>query len=113
MIHGVIDIAMLFLFTYLLLRHKKQRINQTFNAFLGVGLLIGLVHTMSTMVFSIDQQTQNIPVTAQLIFFVIFIWVIVVYGHIIRHATETSMAIASCISLVYIVLQCDDVDINI
>ena len=105
LIHGLADIVMLFLFTYLLLRDKKQRVNQTFNAFLGVGLVIGVIHMVSTVFFPVNQDAQNISSIAQIIFFVIFLWVIVVYGHIIRHATETTMGIACCISLAYIVLN--------
>ena len=105
LIHSIVDLMMLFLFTYLLLRDKKQRINQTFNAFLGVGLVIGIIHTVSTLLFPISQDSQNISQSAQIIFFILFLWVIVVYGHIIRHATETSMIVACCISLIYIVLN--------
>ena len=105
LVHGIIDLLMLFVFTYLLLRENKQRINQTFNSFLGVGLVIGVVHTIGVGLFSVNQDPQSISDLARIIFFIIFIWVIVVYAHIIRHAAEVNMAVASCIGLIYIVLN--------
>ena len=105
LIASVIDLAMLFIFTHLILRNKKYRFNQTFSSFMGVGLVIGVVHALSLAMFSIDQDPQNMSEFVRLIFFVIFIWVVVVYSHIIRHAADTSMAVASCISLAYIVLN--------
>ncbi len=104
-IHSIVDLSMLFLFTHILLRDKKQRVNQTFNSFIGASLVIGVVHTLGTVMFSVDQDPQNISNMARLIFFIIFVWVIVVYAHIIRHAVEVSMSAASSISLIYIVLN--------
>lgn len=105
LIHSMLDLAMLFVFAHVLLRDKKQRINQTLNAFIGVGLVIGVLHTLSALVVPVSQDPQNISAFAQLIFFVIFIWVVVVYGHIIRCATEINMSVACAISLGYIVLN--------
>lgn len=104
-LHGAIDLAMLALFTYLLLKDKKQRFNQAFNALLGVSLMIGIVHALVSVLFSIDVSSQEIPAVAQLIFFIIFIWVVIVYGHIIKHAVEINMPAAISISLIYIVLN--------
>ncbi len=105
MIHSIVDLAMLFLFAHVLLRDKKQRINQTLNAFIGVGLIIGVIHTVSSVLLPSSQDPQDLSAITQLIFFIIFIWVVVVYGHIIRHATETNMVVACSISLIYIVLN--------
>jgi len=105
LLHSVIDIAMLFIFTHVLLRDKKQRINQTLNAFIGVGLVIGILHTLSSLFTSANQDPQDVSMLTQLIFFMIFIWVVVVYGHIIRCATEVNMSVACAISLGYIILN--------
>lgn len=105
LIHNLVDLVMLIVFTYVLLAGKYQRVNQTLNAFLGVALIIGVIHTLSSVLSPSSQQPENLSVLTQLIFFVIFVWVVVVYGHIIRHATETSMGVACAISLIYIVLN--------
>jgi len=105
LLHGVIDIMLLALFAYIIVRSNKARFNQTLNAFLGVSLVVGLVHAVSTLFIPMGPQVHEIPELAQIIFFIIFIWVIVVYGHIIRYAADVGMAVATTISLFYIILN--------
>jgi len=105
LLHSLIDLGMLYLFANVLLKDKKERINQTLNAFIGVGLVIGVLHTMSTFVVPVSQDANQISGVAQILFFIIFIWVVVVYGHIIQHATETNMAVSCAIGLIYIILN--------
>jgi hypothetical protein len=100
-IHGVLDLILLYVFTRLILRGKKERSNQTFNAFLGVGVLIGLLHTICSYVFIVDQSTQEISDLGKGLFFLIFIWIIIAYGNIVRNAAELNLATGISISLGY------------
>jgi hypothetical protein len=104
-IHGVLDLILLYMFTRLILRDKKERINQTFNAFLAVGVVIGLLHTISSYVFIVDQNTQAISGIGKILFLLIFIWIIIAYGHIVRHAAELTLAAGISISLGYTLLN--------
>lgn len=104
-IHGVLDLILLYIFTRLILRGKNERVNQTFNAFLGVGVFIGLLHTICSYVFIVDQNTQNISDVGKILFFLIFIWIIIAYGHIVRHAAELNLAAGISISLGYTLLN--------
>jgi hypothetical protein len=104
-IHGVLDLILLYMFTRLILRGKSERVNQTFNAFLGVGVFIGLLHTICSYAFITDQNTQNISDFGKILFFLIFIWIIIAYGHIVRHAAELNLAAGMSISLGYTLLN--------
>ena len=104
-IHGVLDLILLYIFTRLILRGKEARVNQTFNAFLGVGVLIGLFHTLCSYTFITDQNTQDISGLGKLLFFLIFIWIIIAYGHIVRCAAELNLASGISISLGYTMLN--------
>jgi hypothetical protein len=102
---GVVDLILLYMFTRLILRDKKERVNQTFNAFLGVGVLIGLIHTTCFYAFILDQNTQSISGVGKIVFFLIFIWIIIAYGHIVRYAAELNLAAGISISLGYTLLN--------
>ena len=103
--HSVLDILILYVFTHMLLRNKKERIHQTFNAFLGVGICIGLVHTFCSYLFIADQSQQSISDLGKLFFFLIFIWVILAYGHIIHHASDSNFAAGVSIGLGYTLIN--------
>ncbi len=104
-IYSVVDIILLYMFTKIILRGKKERFNQTFNAFLGVGIFIGLLHTICSYSFIVDQNTQMISGFGRSLFFVIFIWLIIAYGHIVRHAAELNFSAGLSISLGYTLLN--------
>ena len=104
-VHSLLDLAILFLFTQLLLRNKKERIHQTFNAFLGVGICIGIIHTFCSYIFIEGQSQQTISDIGKLFFFSIFIWVVIAYGHIVHHATGTNFAAGVSISLGYTLIN--------
>ncbi|MFK7794573.1 MAG: hypothetical protein AB8B89_04420 [Gammaproteobacteria bacterium] len=104
-IHGVLDLILLYIFTRLILRGKKERINQTFNAFLGVGVVIGFLHTICSYVFIVDQNVKDISSVGRLLFFLMFIWIIIAYGHIVRHAADLNLSSGISISLGYRLLN--------
>lgn len=99
--HSLIDLSILFLFTQLLLRARPQRIHQTFNAFLGVGLCIGLIQMLGAYSFISGADEKTISDLGRIFFFVIFVWMIAAYGHIVRHALEVSLVTGVSISLAY------------
>ena len=103
--HSVIDLSILYLFTQLLLRTKPQRIHQTFNAFLGVGLCIGLIHTICSYSFISGVDEKTISDLGRIFFFIIFVWIIVAYGHIVRHAIDVNLAAGASISLAYTLIN--------
>jgi hypothetical protein len=102
---SVVDLILLYMFTRLILRDKKQRVNQTFNAFLGVGILIGLPHALCSYAFIVDQNTQDISGLGKILFLLIFIWIVIAYGHIVRHAAEIKLSSGISISLGYTLLN--------
>ncbi len=104
-VHGVLDLIILYIFTLLILRGKKERVNQTFNAFLGVGIFIGSLHTICSHAFIADQNVQNISGIGKILFFLIFIWIIIAYGHILRYAVGLNLAAGISISLGYTLLN--------
>ena len=104
-VHTVVDIAVLYLFTHVLLSTRKERILQTLNAFLGAGIIIGLVHTIFSYALIEDRSQESVSETGTLIFFTIVIWLIVVYGHIVRHAAEVSLPAGISISLGYTIIN--------
>lgn len=104
-IHGVLDLILLYVFTRLILRGKRERVNQTFNAFLGVGVVIGLLHTICSYVFIVGQSTKEISDVGKILFLLIFIWIIIAYGHIVRHAAELNLPSGISISLGYTMLN--------
>ncbi len=101
LIHSILDLAILYLFTLLLLRSKRERVHQTFNAFLGVGICIGLLHTFCSYVFIDNQSQESISDIGKIFFFMIFVWVVLAYGHIIHHASDSNLAAGVSISLGY------------
>ena len=105
LVHSLIDLSILFAFTRLLLRTKPQRIHQTFNAFLGVGLCIGLMQTLGAYTFIAGADEKTISDSGRIFFFSIFVWIIITYGHIVRHAIEVSLVTGISISLAYILIS--------
>lgn len=103
--HSIIDLGILFVFTLLLLRTQPQRVRQTFNAFLGVGLCIGLIHTICSYSFISGEDEKTISDLGRIFFFIIFVWIIVAYGHIVRHAIEVNLAAGASISLAYTLIN--------
>ncbi len=104
-VHGGLDLILLYMFTRLILRDKKECINQTFNAFLGVSVFIGVLHTIFSYTFIVDQDTQTISDLGKILFLLVFIWIVIAYGHIVRHAAELNLAVGVSISLGYTVLN--------
>lgn len=104
-VHSVADLVVLLLFTKFLLAKHKERIPQTLNAFLGAGIIVGVVHTIFSYGLISDRDLTEISQITKLIFFAIFIWVVVIYGHIIRHAVEVTLPAGISIALGYVMVS--------
>ena len=102
---SLLDLGVLFFFTQVLLSNKKERIHQTFNALLGTGIVIGIVITICSYIFDIDPKTETISDAGIFAFFLIFIWFVIVYGNIIRHAVDTSLSVGIAISVGYVIVN--------
>ncbi len=103
--HSMLDLAVLYLFVQILLTKNRERIHQTFNAFMGAGICIGLVHTIFSYIFIVDRNQESISELGTILFFLVFIWVVVVYGHIVRHAVGVSLLSGISISLGYTLIN--------
>ena len=99
--HTILELALLYIFTQLLLFNARERIHQTFNAFLGTGILVGVV----TAVFSyalIDQNSDELVSPSDFgVFSIVYLWLLVVYGHIVRHAIDVKLSTGIGIILAY------------
>ena len=89
--HSILDLAFLYLFTLVLLHNSKERIKQTFCAFLGTGFIIGLVNALAFNGLIQDKNIESISAFDMAIFLLIFAWTVLVYGHIVRHAIDVKL----------------------
>lgn len=90
--HSILDLAFLYVFTIVLLSNAKERIKQTFCAFLGSGLIISVVNAIAFNGLIKNKSVDSISSFDMTVFFLIFAWTILVYGHIVRHAIEVKLA---------------------
>jgi len=101
MASSVIDLLFLILFIRVLLASKQQRIHQTLNAMLGVGIILSAVLTVASHNFIVGPDTKTLSSLASIIFFLIFAWVVLVHAHIVRHAMDATLSVGVMISLGY------------
>lgn len=99
--HSVLDLAFLYLFTLVLLHNAKERIRQTFCAFLGSGFIISVVNAISFHGLIENKNEESISLFDLTVFFLIFSWTLLVYGHIVRHAVDVKLATGVGIVLGY------------
>ena len=90
--HSILDLAFLYLFTIVLLSSAKERIKQTFCAFLGTGFIISIVNAVAFNGLIKNKNVDSISSFDMSVFFLIFAWTILVYGHIVRHAIDVKLA---------------------
>ena len=102
---SLLDLGVLYMFTLVLLSSKKERVHQTFNAFLGSGIIIGIFSAICSYLFEIDPETETISDAGIIVFLLIFVWIVIVFGHIIRHAVDTSLSIGIALGLGYVIIN--------
>lgn len=104
---GMLDVALLFVFTrvVLMVRSQPERLTQTLCALAGCGALLGLLGLplVYSIYGTIGADTPVNPVV-RFAYMIIVIWSITVYGHIYRQALSTRLWFGLLISFVYIVI---------
>lgn len=102
-----LDVAMLAIYTWAVLRlfGHEARFVQTLIALGGCGVILGVVALPIIYVLhsSQAQGTANLPAT--LGYLSLIGWLVVVYGHIYRHALSRPFAVGVAVSLGYLVLS--------
>ncbi|MDG0996403.1 MAG: hypothetical protein P8O97_04600 [Gammaproteobacteria bacterium] len=98
-VYALCDAAILFVFTKILLMKHPERIDQTFNAFLLAGVLIGAVQTLAMSLFINEQTDLTQAPLLSLGFMLLAFWLLLVFGHIVRHAINVKLSAGILISL--------------
>lgn len=99
--HSILDLAFLYLFTLVLLSSAKERIKQTFCAFLGSGFIISVVNAFAFNGLIENKDVDTVTIVDMTVFFMIFAWTVLVYGHIVRHAIDVKLSSGMGIILAY------------
>jgi hypothetical protein len=96
---NVLDLllTMVMLFVLLQLKGTPERWQQTTTAFLGIGLLAGLV----MLVIGALSNALNVPGLSVFADVVLAIWLHVVLGHVLRHAIDIPLMAGVIIVLAY------------
>ena len=92
-------------FVYLILIKKPERKHQTLNAMLGAGILISILDTVLSFYFITDKNQASVSGIGSILIFSVFMWAVVVYGHIIRHALDIRLSTGIMITLAYIFIN--------
>jgi len=107
-IAGISSIAGLFfsfIFAKILLLKNPERFIQTFCAMMGVVTLINLISVPVVYPLSNEELDENLVLFFGLLSFVLFIWVIVVYGFIFSRAIDSTLGNGVAISVGYALLS--------
>lgn len=99
--HTIIELALLYIFAQILLINSKERIHQTFSAFLGSGALIGIVSAILSHLVVEQRSEESISVADFVLFSILFAWLVIVYGHIVRHAINVNFSSGIGIVIAY------------
>lgn len=107
-ISGLSSIAGLlftFIFVKLLLLKKPERFFQTFSAMLGTVTIINLISLPSVYSLTYLELSETVTMFFSLTGFVLFIWVVIVYGYIFSRALSSLMGYGLAISVGYALLS--------
>lgn len=105
-VRSLLDLAILVLFIHLLLRKRRTRVHQTLNALLGVGIVFGTLSGVLAFAFAGEVGSEEVASSpAGLLLFGLLLWLILVYGHILRQAIEVTLGGATLISFLYIIVS--------
>lgn len=97
--HELVDILILVLVTFILLRlrHLPQRLLQTLSALAGTGAVIGLFGLPLALIPNIPQLL--------LLLLPIMVWDLTVTGHILRHALNVSLPMGILTGIGYLLIS--------
>lgn len=103
LIHALIELGILYTFLLLLLKQRRERIHQTFNAILGITILMNLVYGVLAHFFLTSNPEEAFSNPVAPLFLGLFVWTVTVYGHIFRNALEIGLSGGVLLSFVYLV----------
>lgn len=98
-----LDAALLAAYTRFILKARRhsERFLQTLIALLGTGILFSVLALPFAYSIAGQPPTSDLTVFAYL---VVLGWIVVVYGHIFRHALTTTLFVGIAIALGYVLL---------
>jgi hypothetical protein len=103
---AIVEVVLLVAYTQAVLRigAHPERYTQTVSALAGAGVIIGLLALplAYSLYGSAFQGTSNAPTLFAYV--LVFAWMLVVYGHIYRHALSTGLFSGMLVGLGYIIL---------
>ena len=99
-------IGLLAVYTKILLyvSAKPGRFLQTFTALNGTSALIGVIITPILLLISVSEGSMQYRSLLGIVYFVLYIWQLVIYGNIFRHALSKAMFLSMVIVILYVIL---------
>lgn len=103
---AVLEIALLLAYTHIALRLSAHpgRYTQTVSALAGTGVIIGMLALPLAYALYKSALYGNSNALVLFAYILVFAWLLVVYGHIYRHALSTGLLIGVLVGLGYVIL---------
>jgi hypothetical protein len=103
---AVLESALLLAYTHVALRLSahSERYVQTVSALAGTGVIIGMLALPLAYSLYRSALYETSSALTLIAYVLVFAWLLVVYGHIYRHALSTGLLIGVLVGLGYIVL---------
>jgi hypothetical protein len=104
-LQGILELVLLIAYTRIVLQlaHHQERYIQTLSALAGTGVVFGLISI--PLVYSLYQtiEPQSSPdMTILRAYVLILAWLVVVYGHVFRHAISSGMSMGLLVGFGYV-----------
>ena len=108
LMQALLEVGMLIAYTRIVLHLSAhiERYKQTLSALAGTGVIIGVMAT--PLAYSSQQSTEgdiSNSVMTLVAYLLIMGWLLVVYGHVFRHALSRSMFVGIMVGLGYILVS--------
>jgi len=88
----------------LYLAQLQERILQTLTALLGINVILELIALPFIIMVGQFDNPENIPFMLVFALTMLFTWHLLVYGHIVRHALDTTLGMGILFSFINIIL---------
>lgn len=104
-VQAILELILLIIYTRFVLQltHHQERYMQTLSALAGTGAVFGLISI--PLVYSLYQTIvpQSTPdMTVLRAYILILAWLVVVYGHVFRHALSSGMSMGLLVGFGYV-----------
>ena len=104
-VQAILELVLLIVYTGIVLKlsHHQERYIQTLSALAGTGVVFGLISI--PLVYSLYQTIapQSAPdMTILRAYVLILAWLVVVYGHVFRHALSSGMPMGLLVGFCYV-----------